>query len=95
MLLFLAIWGNQKQASEGKTCCKIYTLEGLRALEIFTLQTTHSYECLQAAHEGSSKAQAEEDFSYIRLESHENNIIAKRYSHAVLGAALEHGWEVR
>jgi len=59
------------------------------------IATTHSYECLQAAHEGSSKAQAEEDFSYIRLETHENNIIAKRFSHAVLGAALEHGWEIR
>jgi AAA15 family ATPase/GTPase len=59
------------------------------------IATTHSYECLQAAYDGSSKAQAEEDFSYIRLESHENNIIAKRFSHAVLGAALEHGWEVR
>ena len=59
------------------------------------IATTHSYECLQSAYHGASKAQAEEDFSYIRLESHENNIVAKRYSRAVLGAALEQGWEVR
>jgi len=59
------------------------------------IATTHSYECLQAAHEGTSEAQAEEDFSYIRLENHNNNIITKQYSHAVLGAALEEGWEVR
>src|SRR5262249_21192052 len=29
------------------------------------IATTHSYECLQAAYDGSSKAQAEGDFSYI------------------------------
>jgi hypothetical protein len=73
--------------------------EGIfRAAKDFNCQiiaTTHSYECLQAAYEGSSKAQAEEDFSYIRLESRDDTISAKRYSHAVLGAALEHGWEVR
>jgi hypothetical protein len=59
------------------------------------IATTHSYECLQAAYAGSSKAGAESDFSYIRLESDKNNIIAKHYSHGVLGAALEQGWEVR
>lgn len=59
------------------------------------IATTHSYECLQAAYEGASKAGAERDFSYIRLENQNNNVITKQYSHAVLGAALEHGWEVR
>lgn len=69
-----------------------------RAAKDFNCQviaTTHSYECLQAAYNGAAKAESEGDFSYIRLESHENNIITKQYSHAVLGAALEHGWEVR
>jgi AAA15 family ATPase/GTPase len=59
------------------------------------IATTHSYECLQSAYDGASKAQAEGDFSYIRLDSYENNVVAKHYSHAVLGAALEQGWEVR
>lgn len=59
------------------------------------IATTHSYECLQAAHDGASKANAERDFRYIRLENQDSNIIAKQYSHAVLGAALEKGWEVR
>jgi AAA15 family ATPase/GTPase len=59
------------------------------------IATTHSYECLQAAYDGASTAQAEEDFSYIRLENYENKVRAKPYSHAVLGAALEQGWEVR
>jgi AAA15 family ATPase/GTPase len=69
-----------------------------RAARDFNCQiiaTTHSYECLQAAYDGAAQAQAEDDFSYIRLESQKNNLVAKRYSHAVLGAALEHGWEVR
>lgn len=73
--------------------------EGIfRAAKDFNCQiiaTTHSYECLQSAYDGASKAQAERDFSYIRLESLENNVVAKHYSHAVLGAALEQGWEVR
>ena len=73
--------------------------EGIfRAAKDFNCQiiaTTHSYECLQAAYEGSSQAGSERDFSYIRLESDKNNIIAKHYSHGVLGAALEQGWEVR
>jgi predicted ATP-dependent endonuclease of OLD family len=59
------------------------------------IATTHNYECLQAALDGASKAGAEDDFSYVRLESHENNVIAKQYTHSVLGAALEQGWEVR
>lgn len=59
------------------------------------IATTHSYECLQAAYDGAAKAKSEGDFGYIRLESKKNNISAKQYSHAVLGAALEHGWEVR
>jgi AAA15 family ATPase/GTPase len=73
--------------------------EGIfRAAKDFNCQvlaTTHSYECLQAAHDGAAKAGCEKDFSYLRLESSENNVVAKKYSHAVLGAALEQGWEVR
>jgi hypothetical protein len=57
--------------------------------------TTHNYECLQAASNAASQAGAEDDFSYVRLQIHENNIIAKQYTHSVLGAALEQGWEVR
>jgi len=57
--------------------------------------TTHSYECLQAAYEGIAKAGLEDEFRYIRLDRTPNDIVAKTYSHAVLGAALERGWEVR
>lgn len=59
------------------------------------IATTQSYECLKAAYEGAAKAHAEKDFSYIRLESRKNDGMATQYSHAVLGAALEQGWEVR
>lgn len=57
--------------------------------------TTHSYECLQAAYEGIAKAGLEDEFRYIRLDRTSQDIVAKTYSHAVLGAALERGWEVR
>jgi len=59
------------------------------------LATTHSYECLQAAHEGIAKADLTDDLRYIRLDRVGDNIAAKVYTSAVLGAALARGWEVR
>ncbi|HEY1349567.1 MAG TPA: ATP-binding protein [Ktedonobacteraceae bacterium] len=59
------------------------------------IATTHSYECLRAAYEGAAHAHTERDFGYIRLETRETDIVARQYAHAVLGAALEQGWEVR
>ena len=59
------------------------------------ITTTHSYECLQAAYEGIAKAGLENEFRYIRLDRTPQDIVAKTYSHAVFGAALERGWEVR
>ena len=59
------------------------------------IATTHSYEAVQTAYDGVLKADLARGFSYIRLDQKENDIIAKTYSHKVLGAALANGWEVR
>lgn len=56
--------------------------------------TTHSYECLTAAHQGCAGEYAA-DLSYIRLDKVASGITAKNYSPEMLGAAIERGWEVR
>jgi len=73
--------------------------EGIsKAAHAFNCQifaTTHSYECLQAAHAGIEQADMARDFRYIRLDKHGEDVVAKTYTHEVLGAALARGWEVR
>ncbi|HZU03966.1 MAG TPA: AAA family ATPase [Ktedonobacteraceae bacterium] len=59
------------------------------------IATTHSYECLQAAHDGVSEARMEQDFRYIRLDRIKATTIPKVYSLGMLGSALNRGWEVR
>lgn len=59
------------------------------------IATTHSYECLQAAFEGTSNAGLSNEFRYIRLDRADEDIVARTYSHSMLGAAIERGWEVR
>jgi hypothetical protein len=69
-----------------------------RAARDFNCQimaTTHSYECLQAAHEGVAKAGLADEFRYVRLDRHGEDVIAKTYSHEILGAAIEAELEVR
>lgn len=59
------------------------------------ISTTHSYECLQAAFEGTSNAGLADEFRYIRLDRNEQNIVAKTFTHPMIGAAIDRGWEVR
>jgi hypothetical protein len=59
------------------------------------MATTHSYECLQAAHEGVAKACLADEFRYVRLDRRADDIVAKTYPHEILGAAIEAGLEVR
>jgi len=59
------------------------------------IATTHSYECLQAAHTGIAQSNMGRDFRYVRLDRHGQETVAKTYTHEVLGAALARGWEVR
>lgn len=65
-----------------------------REFDTQVVGTTHSYECLKAAHEGLANG-SEDDFTYIRLDNEDGRIVPKVYSHATLGAALQAGWEVR
>lgn len=55
--------------------------------------TTHSYECLRAAHEGLSEMP--EDFRYIRLDRKDDEISAKLSNHEMVGAALKTNLEIR
>ena len=56
--------------------------------------TSHSYECLTAAHQGCAGEYAA-DLNYVRLDKTEESIVAKSYTYEMLGAAIERGWEVR
>jgi hypothetical protein len=69
-----------------------------RAAKEFDCQviaTTHSQECLKAAAVGLSAAQMGDDFRYVRLDREQDEVVAKTYSAAMVGAAFERGWEVR
>jgi len=57
------------------------------------ITTTHSYECLQAAHEGLSKMP--EDFRYIRLHRKDDEISAKLSNYDMIGTAIKTNLEVR
>jgi len=69
--------------------------QAAREFQCQIIATTHSYECLQAAHEGSQATGAQSIFSYIRLEKPGSDVIGKPYTHEILGAALAQGWEIR
>ncbi len=56
--------------------------------------TTHSYECLEAAHNGLTGSLAP-DFSYIRLDRTDNKTTAKFFDHEMLKVAIETNMEVR
>ena len=57
------------------------------------ITTTHSYECLQAAHEGLSEMP--EDFRYIRLHRKDDEISSKLSNYDMIGTALKTNLEVR
>lgn len=59
------------------------------------IATTHSYTNLQSAYQGILDGGLADNFRYIRLDRIANGIVAKTYTHEMLGAALESNWEVR
>lgn len=66
-----------------------------RAYNVQVFATTHSYECVQAAHEVFSQDD-EYDFQLLRLErSREKRVQAISYDKTTLEAAIESGFEVR
>ncbi len=67
--------------------------KALRNYKCQLIASTHSYECLQAAHEGLSKMP--EDFRYIRLDRKGDEISAKLSNYDMIGTALKTNLEVR
>ncbi|BBB91077.1 MAG TPA: AAA family ATPase [Methylomusa anaerophila] len=59
------------------------------------IATTHSYECLQSAHEGVNNVNASNEFTYIRLDRNNDNIIPKIFTNKLLDVALSSNMEVR
>jgi len=57
------------------------------------IATTHSYECLEAAHKGL--ANRPEDLRYIRLHREGDVITAKTSNYDMLGSAIAHNLEIR
>lgn len=55
--------------------------------------TTHSYECLEAAHKGL--ANRPEDLRYIRLDREDDVITAKTSNYDMVGSAIAHNLEIR
>ncbi|MCX6022329.1 MAG: AAA family ATPase, partial [Chloroflexi bacterium] len=65
-----------------------------RQFNVQVFATTHSYECIQAAHE-AFEADSVYDFRLHRLERVKGKIKAITYSQGALNASLEADWEVR
>ncbi|MCX5638611.1 MAG: AAA family ATPase [Planctomycetota bacterium] len=57
------------------------------------IATTHSYECLEAAHRGL--ASRPDDLRYIRLDREGDVITAKTSNYDMLGSAIAHNMEIR
>jgi predicted ATP-dependent endonuclease of OLD family len=67
------------------------------ASRIFNTQvfaTTHSWECIKAAHE-AFQAGSEYDFRYHRLQKVDERIEAVTLDQEALETTIEAGWEIR
>jgi len=70
--------------------------EAARQFEVQVFATTHSLECIEAAHRAFDEDLGFEcDFRLHRLERVNGDIVAKTYDRDALRAALEMGLEVR
>ncbi len=65
-----------------------------REFDCQVVATTHSYECLEAAHDGLS-GDLQKDFTYLRLDRLENRTIAKVFDSEMLKVAIDSNMEVR
>ena len=67
--------------------------KALRTHDCQLITTTHSYECLRAAHEGLSEMP--EEFRYIRLHRKGEDVSAKLSNYDMIGTAIKTNLEVR
>ncbi|MEW5948339.1 MAG: ATP-binding protein [Thermodesulfobacteriota bacterium] len=65
-----------------------------REFDCQVIGTTHSYECLRSAYEGFG-GELKQDFSYVRLDRIDDNVVAKTFEYELLKTAIESGMEVR
>ena len=59
------------------------------------IATTHSYECIQSAINQASVLSCTENFGFMRLEKHDNQLSVKSFSQSALSYALKSELEVR
>lgn len=65
-----------------------------REFDCQVIGTTHSYECLEAAHKGFAGEMAK-DFSYVRIDKIGEQTIAKSFDYDSLSVAIDTNMEVR
>lgn len=68
--------------------------QAARELDVQVFATTHSWECVRAAHQAFSESNTY-DFRLHRLERVQDGIRDVAYDQKMLGMAIEHGLEVR
>lgn len=70
--------------------------EVARQFDVQVFATTHSYECITAAHKAfAENLPCQDDFRLHRLERVRDEIVAVTYDREALGASIEMGLEVR
>lgn len=59
------------------------------------IATTHSYECIMGATDGTETAQMADRFSYYRIDREQDNVFIYHYPHDMVSAACDGSVEVR
>jgi hypothetical protein len=71
-----------------------WLMESAAHFECQIVATTHSYGCLEAAHQGLADL-LPADFVYFRFDEEDGLVKARRYELPMLDVAIHEGWEVR
>jgi putative AbiEii toxin of type IV toxin-antitoxin system len=69
--------------------------QAAKALDVQLVATTHSRECIIAAHNAIGKELMESEFRLYRLDRDGDGVAAKSYDYTTVMAALESGLEIR
>jgi energy-coupling factor transporter ATP-binding protein EcfA2 len=68
--------------------------DGARRYDVQVVATTHSLDCIRAAHQAYARDEAF-DFRFLRLDRENGHVAARLYDREALAAALESGLEMR
>lgn len=66
-----------------------------RANDCQIIATTHSYECIMGAADGTETAKMADRFSYYRIDREQDNVFVYHYPHDMVSAACDGSVEVR